>query len=99
MGGVIGGGCVPALTGKVADLHNNTGIAMVVPLAFMLAAITYPICVNFVARYRIPADALGASAIGVSGTVDPEKHGFEVADGVQPPKTVDGAQVVQVEKT
>ena len=32
VGGVIGGGCVPALTGKVADMHNNTGIAMVVPL-------------------------------------------------------------------
>lgn len=33
VGGVIGGGCVPALTGKVADIHNSTGIAMVVPLA------------------------------------------------------------------
>lgn len=29
--GVAGGACVPALTGKAADLHNDTGIAMVVP--------------------------------------------------------------------
>ena len=31
VGGVLGGACVPPLTGKVADLHNNTGIAMAVP--------------------------------------------------------------------
>ena len=28
-----GGACVPPLTGKAADIHNNTGVAMVVPLA------------------------------------------------------------------
>ena len=30
VGGVIGGACVPALQGKVADIHNNTGLSMVV---------------------------------------------------------------------
>lgn len=29
--GVLGGACVPALTGKVADIYNDTGKAMVVP--------------------------------------------------------------------
>lgn len=33
IGGVLGGAAVPPLLGVVADLHNNTGIAMVVPLA------------------------------------------------------------------
>jgi MFS transporter, FHS family, L-fucose permease len=97
VGGVIGGGCVPALTGKVADMHNNTGIAMVVPLAFMLAALTYPICVNFLPRYKIPADALGSSDIGVSGD-DLEHKGVDGDEEAQAAKTIDGAQVLQVEK-
>jgi len=33
IGGVLGGAAVPPLLGVIADLHNNTGIAMVVPLA------------------------------------------------------------------
>ena len=92
VGGVIGGGCVPALTGKVADIHNNTGVAMVVPLAFMLAAVTYPICVNILPRYKIPADALGASAIGTSG------NGLEDEEARAAAKSIDGEQVSEVEK-
>jgi MFS transporter, FHS family, L-fucose permease len=89
VGGVIGGGCIPALTGKVADLHNNTGISMVVPLAFMLSALSYPICVNFVEAYRTPADALGKSEIGTSGR--------DIED-VEVPKISEGAQAMEIEK-
>jgi MFS transporter, FHS family, L-fucose permease len=32
VGAVIGGGCVPALQGKVADIHNSTPLSMVVAL-------------------------------------------------------------------
>ena len=32
VGGVVGGACVPALQGKVADMHDNTPLSMVVPL-------------------------------------------------------------------
>ena len=103
VGGVIGGGCVPALTGKVADIHNNTGIAMVVPLAFMVAAVTYPICVNYVSSYRIPADALGESKIGIGTGSDEENNSNVVRSGSlsMDPKTgkmMDGAEVMEVEK-
>lgn len=82
IGGVLGGAAVPPLLGVVADLHNNTGIAMVVPLAvryditpyslfsaklyqFFIAAVTYPIALNFIASYRIPADATTDSSVGL----------------------------------
>jgi hypothetical protein len=39
---------------------------MVVPLAFMVVAETYAIAVNFAPSYRIPADALGNSSIGMT---------------------------------
>jgi MFS transporter, FHS family, L-fucose permease len=32
VGGVVGGACVPALQGRVADMHDNTPLSMVVPL-------------------------------------------------------------------
>ena len=102
VGGVIGGGCVPALTGKVADMHNNTGIAMVVPLAFMIAAITYAIAVNFVDDYRIPADALGESKIGVGAGSDEESNGKMRTDSLtldpKSGKITDGAEVMEVER-
>jgi MFS transporter, FHS family, L-fucose permease len=97
VGGVIGGGCVPALTGKVADIHNNTGIAMVVPFAFMMAALTYPICVNFVASYRIPADAMTLSTIGTNAA-DEESAASSVVVQSEIAKTIEGASVLQTEK-
>lgn len=36
IGAVIGGAAIPPLTGWVADIHNNTGFAMVVPLMVYL---------------------------------------------------------------
>ncbi|KEF61792.1 MFS transporter, FHS family, L-fucose permease [Exophiala aquamarina CBS 119918] len=97
VGGVIGGACVPALTGKVADIYNDTGKAMVVPTMFMVATLTYALCVNFVAYYRVPADLVGDSTIGLTNTAglnsDEEKNA-QVADG----RVRDGAQVIEVEK-
>lgn len=37
--GVMGGACVPALTGHVADLRNDTGFAMIVPEMVSLARV------------------------------------------------------------
>ncbi|CRK16583.1 hypothetical protein BN1708_002842 [Verticillium longisporum] len=76
--GVSGGACVPPLMGAVADMHgkggNNMGVAMTVPLAFMVAATSYAVAVNFVPRYRDVADAFTATEVGVHNTsVDEEK--------------------------
>jgi FHS family L-fucose permease-like MFS transporter len=65
VGGVIGGACVPPLTGAAADMHG-TGLAMVVPMCFFLAAWTYPLAVNFVPWYRDTADAFTTTDIGIT---------------------------------
>ncbi|KAF7561583.1 hypothetical protein G7046_g2537 [Stylonectria norvegica] len=71
--GVVGGACVPPLTGAVSDLHS-TGVAMCVPLAFFIAAWSYPICVNFVGSYKKVVDAFGEAEVGLEGhTLDEEK--------------------------
>lgn len=64
--GVFGGAIVPPLTGAVADLHN-TSIAMVVPLAFFVAAWSYALAVNFVPKYRDVADAFTETEVGLHG--------------------------------
>jgi hypothetical protein len=38
----------------------------------MVAAMSYALCVNFVSRYRIPADALGDSSIGQKNNQAPQ---------------------------
>jgi FHS family L-fucose permease-like MFS transporter len=62
--GVIGGAIVPPLTGVAADIHG-TGLAMVVPLCFFIAAWTYALAVNFVPWYRDCADAFTTTEIGL----------------------------------
>lgn len=64
VGGVFGGACVPPLTGVVADMHG-TAIAMVVPLAFFVAAYSYALCVNFVPAYRNTADKFSETEVGL----------------------------------
>lgn len=64
--GVFGGACVPPLTGAVADMHG-TALAMVVPMAFFIAAWSYAISVNFVPWYRDTADAFTEAEIGLQG--------------------------------
>lgn len=84
VGGVFGGACVPPLTGAVADMHG-TALAMVVPMAFFIAALSYAVAVNFVPSYRDTADAFTETDIGLrahsdgvadagdEGSVDEEK--------------------------
>lgn len=66
VGGVFGGACVPPLTGAVADMHG-TALAMVVPMAFFVAAASYALAVNFVPAYRDTADAFTETEIGLRG--------------------------------
>ncbi|KAG4222744.1 hypothetical protein PC116_g28782, partial [Phytophthora cactorum] len=63
--GVMGGACVPPLTGVAADAHE-TALAMVVPLCFFVAASSYAIAVNFVPAYRDPADAFSTTEVGLT---------------------------------
>ncbi|KAI3394713.1 hypothetical protein diail_2299 [Diaporthe ilicicola] len=64
--GVLGGAVVPPLTGAVADMHN-TPTAMVVPMAFFIAAWSYALAVNFAPKYRDTADAFTETEIGLRG--------------------------------
>lgn len=71
--GVVGGACVPPLTGVASD-NLGTGKAMVVPLAFFIAAWSYPICVNCVGSYKRVVDSFQQTDIGLHDrTVDDEK--------------------------
>jgi len=78
--GVFGGACVPPLTGAVADMHG-TGLAMVVPMMFFVAAWTYALAVNFWPWYRDTADAFTTTEIGISGPHRDEEVGGIVGDG------------------
>ncbi|KAI1492821.1 MFS general substrate transporter [Biscogniauxia mediterranea] len=84
VGGVVGGACVPPLTGVAADLHRSTAFAMVVPLCFFVAAETYAVAVNFVPAYRDPADAFSTTELGLRDdgppSADDEESGVIVAD-------------------
>lgn len=64
--GVIGGACAPPLTGRAADINNNTAKAMAVPLAFFICAWSYPLCINFVPSYRDTADKFSETEVGLT---------------------------------
>jgi MFS transporter, FHS family, L-fucose permease len=81
--GVAGGACVPPLMGAVGDMHGDMGIAMTVPLAFLVVALSYPLAVNFAPRYKAVADAFTESKVGTSGAVDEEKA---VVEGLESTK-------------
>lgn len=63
--GVFGGAAVPPLTGAVADMHGSA-IAMVVPLCFLLGALTFALAVNFIPSYKHTMDAYTATEVGVA---------------------------------
>lgn len=63
--GVMGGACVPPLTGVAADARQ-TAFAMVVPLCFFVAASSYAVAVNFIPAYRDPADAFSTTEVGLT---------------------------------
>jgi FHS family L-fucose permease-like MFS transporter len=75
LGGVSGGAAVPPLLGATADWRNSTPFAFVVPVCFFIAAWTYPLCVNFIDYYRIPADAIGNSPVGLQGEGGRDEEG------------------------
>ncbi|KAF2846493.1 MFS general substrate transporter [Plenodomus tracheiphilus IPT5] len=75
--GVSGGAVVPPIVFAAADSqgktnyatgHAPTAVAMTVPLAFFVAACTYPVCVNFVPAYRDVADKFSTAEIGIVNT-------------------------------
>jgi FHS family L-fucose permease-like MFS transporter len=90
--GVSGGAVVPPLLFVASDSaasgnipvgepgyrtsNSPTALAMTVPLAFFIAAWTYPICVNFVPAYRDVADRFSTTEIGITNAHanDPENQ-------------------------
>ncbi|KAK1763841.1 l-fucose permease [Phialemonium atrogriseum] len=64
IGGVIGGACVPPLTGYVAERHS-TAFAMLVPFCFSTAAWSYALAVNFWPWYRDTVDAFTHTEVGL----------------------------------
>jgi len=96
--GVFGGACVPPLTGAVADMHG-TGLAMVVPLCFFVAAWTYALAVNFWPWYRDTADAFTTTKIGLTERHADEEVGGIVADGEKVGSGGGGAQHEEATET
>ncbi|UNI24778.1 hypothetical protein JDV02_010502 [Purpureocillium takamizusanense] len=74
VGGVVGGACVPPLTGVAGDRHGD-GFAMLVPMMFLIAAWTYALCVNFLPSYVKVVDSFGDAEIGIRG------HGEDMENG------------------
>ncbi|KAJ7827402.1 major facilitator superfamily domain-containing protein [Mycena leptocephala] len=68
VGGVVGGAIVPPLMAKVADTHNSTALAMVVPVSFHVGAWSYAACCNFVPIFRDVMDCVGGSDVGLDSS-------------------------------
>lgn len=66
VGGVIGGACVPPLTGVSADRYG-TGKAMFVPLVFFIGSWSYALAVNFVPWYTRMIDLYSDTEVGMPG--------------------------------
>lgn len=65
VGGVCGGAVVPPILGHVADTHDSTGFAMIIPTMFVVVAATYAVAVNVVSAYRETVDRTKDSDIGL----------------------------------
>ena len=98
VGAVCGGAVVPPILGATADSRSkskNSGVAaetcrdctafaMVVPMMFFVAAWTYALCVNFVPRYRDPADKFSVAKVGVEDVGEPgEESGGSGHNGMK----------------
>jgi FHS family L-fucose permease-like MFS transporter len=85
--GVAGGAVVPPILFAASDAqgqpdyagHAPTATAMAVPLAFFIAAWSYPFCVNFVPAYRDVADSFSTTDIGIT---NPHANDPEHQDGI-----------------
>jgi FHS family L-fucose permease-like MFS transporter len=64
VGGVLGGACVPPLTGITADKYG-TGTAMFVPLCFFIGSWSYALSVNLWPWYRNTIDAYSDTVLGL----------------------------------
>lgn len=63
---IAGGAVAPPMLGAAADMFNDTGRAMFVPLVWFILAYSYPLAVNFFPRLRTTVD-------GYSGREDMPK--------------------------
>ncbi|KAJ7880134.1 major facilitator superfamily domain-containing protein [Mycena leptocephala] len=68
VGGVVGGAIVPPRMAKVADTHNSTALAMVVPVSFHVGAWSYAVCCNFVPIFRDVMDCVGGPDVGLDSS-------------------------------
>ncbi|KAF7331316.1 MFS domain-containing protein [Mycena kentingensis (nom. inval.)] len=92
--GVAGGAAITPLTGHVADMHNSTALAMVVPVMFHAVALVYAACCNFLPAFRDTMDLVENvdrdmnGGIGVGGEKDKvveeeEKGSLEEKEKIQ----------------
>jgi FHS family L-fucose permease-like MFS transporter len=106
--GVAGGAVVPPLLFVASDAqgqpnyagHAPTATAMVVPMAFFIAAWSYPFCVNFVPAYRNVADSFSTTDIGIANAhANDAEHQAGITD-IEHSKSVTPAKLetVDVEK-
>ena len=65
---------------RVADKHDSTAFAMIIPTMFFAMAYSYPLAVNFIPSYRIPADKVEAYDVpgkGEEGVEEGEESSLE----------------------
>jgi len=63
----------------------------------MIASYSYALAVNFVPAYRVPADQVGDSSIGLTGGSS-SKNDIEKSVDFRAGRSLDGAEVIEVEK-
>lgn len=68
VGAVCGGAIVPPILGAAADSYDSTPRAMIVPMIFFIAALSYAVCVNFVPAYRDVADSFSTTKLGIQAS-------------------------------
>lgn len=103
VGGVAGGAVVPPLLFAASDSQNEkssapTAIAMSVPLAFFVAAWSYPICVNFVPAYRDVVDKFTTTKIGVEVTSSPDEESRVGSGGITGKENPVHPEIIDTEK-
>jgi len=96
VGAVSGGAVVPPILGATADAYNSTPRAMIVPMMFFVAALSYAVCVNFVPAYRNVADSFSTTKIGLQPS-DEEAHSPGVLDSPGEKGTLEHSEMRQEE--
>ncbi|KAF8469491.1 major facilitator superfamily domain-containing protein [Kalaharituber pfeilii] len=83
---IIGGAVVPPLLGVAADSFNDTGRAMIVPLAFFICGYSYPLAVNFYPRLRQIVDDYSGRMENAQS--DDKELGLDAMDDEKPGVTL-----------